>query len=154
MLRLSSPHTMTIFYLIHKHRLNHWLLSNQQELIDSNRRDFNWHDSSDSSRCWCDFNWCDSKLQKFCVQLFNFTIILALSIFDSVVDSKYFTFNFSFTMPWHAPDRAISDPPLMEPEMSKLPHLVLEICGIMLLMVLNGFTLMSSFVFRPKSVLV
>ena len=60
------------------------------EWVDSSRCDL---DQRESSR-----NLCDSKLQKFCAQPFQLQIIFALSIFETFVDSKVFTFNFSCAM--------------------------------------------------------
>ena len=94
---------MTIFYLMHERWLNHWVFSNQQELIYLNQRDSNRRDLSDSIRRWCDLNRRDSKLKNFWTQLFNFKIILVLRILENVVASKVLNFTFCFTMPWSAP---------------------------------------------------
>ena len=89
---------MTISFLLHKYRLNCWLircLLNHIEWVDLIRCDLDQHESSR--------NLCDSKLQNFCAQLFNFKIIFALSIFEKIVAIKIFTFTFHFSMPWQSP---------------------------------------------------
>ena len=96
----SNPYLVTIINLMHERRLNHWLLSNQQELIYLNRSDSN---QRDLSRCWCDSNRRDSILQIFWAQIFQLQNYSCAHHFWKWCRLQGFCFRFFCTMLRHAP---------------------------------------------------
>ena len=78
---------MTISFLLHKYRLNNWLilcLSNLLVLVD-----LTWCDLDQRESSW---DICESKLLNLCAQVFNFKIIVLLIVLEIFVASKVFTF--------------------------------------------------------------
>ena len=118
----------------------------------------------------CNLNQHDSKLQNFCAQMFNFKILSCSEFLKTLLFPSFSTS--LFTAPFHNTlQLEKSDAPMLE--RTKIPMFLggipspilflnpipvplsrLVICGIMLPMILDGFTRMPSFVLHPKSILI
>ena len=142
---------------MNKRRLNHLLLLNQLELID-----MNWRDSSRFDVIWI------SVIKKYrCfAQLFNFKIILALSVFENAVFSRVSLsvfdepchnmlllkkFNITLLNRPKITMFLVGIPsPLLHPNPIPSTLFIMVIYELMLPMVLDGFTPMPSFMFLTK----
>ena len=106
----------------------------------------------------------------FAPNFFNFKIILATKVFENSVASSVFTFVFSSHCHYSLASEKYNVPisrrmnlpvfpggmpsPLSRPNPIPVPLFRLVSCGIMLPVVLDGFTQMPSFCFCPKSLLI
>ena len=111
------------------------------------------------------------KTIEFCAQLFQLQIILAPSVFENSIAFRFFTFTFRFSChdallleKSNVPMQKRSNIPmcilslLFRPTLlfspTPVPLYRLVICGIMLLVVIDGFMWMPLFLFCPKPILI